>query len=306
MAHDAAISPQADGDEARMRRNLGLDTAFDAVSTKLPLPTDPMKIARQAIRSQAAARDYAERQLVRAEAIIQDLRSKLHQAHQEKGAAVEAARLAGSRKATAERTLIATETTLTAEKEARDRGDRELRELQARTRDLQERLDIAAQGLKTIKPELVAERQARRQAEDALREATSGHRMTERLVEVAVAEPNRSSPPARVTAKGRRGRPPRAIEVVRPVRKLDRPEDPSKVAVPPDRGEAASTVRRPVGRPRKMVQVKPIQTSDESTGKAQAFPKIVSEKAEKPNGRGRRDEQKPVQWWIEGWNRRGA
>jgi hypothetical protein len=56
-----------------MRRSLGLSDG-----SKPPAADDPQRLARQAIRSQAAARDYAERQLVRAEQTIQDLHTKYH------------------------------------------------------------------------------------------------------------------------------------------------------------------------------------------------------------------------------------
>ena len=54
-----------------MRQNLGLSDG-----TKPSAADDPQRLARQAIRSQAAARDYAERQLARAEQTIQDLHAK--------------------------------------------------------------------------------------------------------------------------------------------------------------------------------------------------------------------------------------
>jgi len=67
---------EGDDAETGMRRDLGLGTAFDP-DPAIPSSNDPMKAAPQAIRSQAA-RDYAERELVHAEATIQELRAKLH------------------------------------------------------------------------------------------------------------------------------------------------------------------------------------------------------------------------------------
>jgi hypothetical protein len=53
--------------EAQMRQVLGLSD-----QAKLPSADDSQRLARQAIRSQAAGRECAERQLVRAEQTIQD------------------------------------------------------------------------------------------------------------------------------------------------------------------------------------------------------------------------------------------
>jgi hypothetical protein len=285
-----------------MRRSLGLDTTSNRVSAP-SIPADPMRGARQAIRSQAAAREYVERQLAHAEATIQDLRTKLHHARQDKDAAMEAARSATARKVNAERNLISTESALTAEKAARDRGDRALLEAQATIRDQQGRLDVAVQGLEKAKAELAAERQARQKAEDALREATATRRTTERLVKAAVAEA--SQPPSTATVSPNAS-PPRAIEVV-PVTEPDRPKDSSTAALPTDRDETGlATVQRLVGRPRKTTSVRPVQISDNPTGNARTFTKIIigktssRRKALSPAV----DKQKPVQWWIEGWNRR--
>jgi hypothetical protein len=262
-----------------------------------------MRGARQAIRSQAAAREYVERQLAHAEATIQDLRAKLHHARQDKGAAVEAARSATARKVNAERSLISTESALTAEKASRERGDRALREAHATIRDQQGRLDVAVQGLEKAKAELAAERQARQKAEDALREATATRRTTERLVRAAVAE---AIQPPSTAAVSPNGSPPRAIEVA-PVTEPDQPKDSSTAAPPTNRDETGlATVRRSVGRPRKTASVQPVQISDKPTGEARTFTKIIIGKTslDQKAGRPPVDEQKPVEWWIEGWNRR--
>jgi hypothetical protein len=130
MSSETSSYDRLDDIEAGMRQSLGLNTT--ASTTPPPSsPSDPLRGARQAIRSQAAAREYAERQLAHAEATIQDLRMKLHHSRRDKDAAVEAARSATARKVNVERSLIATESGLAAEKVARDRSDRALRESQA-------------------------------------------------------------------------------------------------------------------------------------------------------------------------------
>jgi hypothetical protein len=249
-------STEADDAESQMRRNLGLATTPGAASVPSS-PTDPLKGARQAIRSQAIAREYVERQLAHAEVTIQDFRTKLRHARQEKDAAVEAARSAAARKLIAERTLVATEASLAAEKAARDRSERTLRDAQSTIRDLQGRLDAAVQRLETATAELGAERQVRQKTEDALREAISRQ-------EVAGAA-NRD-------------------EVM------------------------ISTDQRPVGRPRKTALVQSVEASNKPAGKAPGAAKAVRKKvAPLLDGKGRRrlaDEQKPIQWWVEGWDRR--
>ena len=145
-----------------MRRGLGLGTASD------PDPAgsssnDPIKAARQAVRLQAA-RDHAERELVHAEATIQELRTKLHHAHREKDAALEAARLATAAKLAAQRSMLEAEA-------SRDHSDRALREALAANRDLQAQLDALARGFATEKAEAAAGRQARPKADDSRREA---------------------------------------------------------------------------------------------------------------------------------------
>ena len=180
LFHPALISPRGivssetsshdrpDDIEGRMRRSLGL-LGTTPVSAPTSSPADdPLRGARQAIRSQAAAREYVERQLVHAEATIEDLRGKLHHARRDKDAAIEAARSAAARKVAVERSLAATESALATEKAARDRSDRALREAQATISHLQVKLDAAAE---TAKAELAAERQVRQKAETAPRQA---------------------------------------------------------------------------------------------------------------------------------------
>ena len=144
------MTPEGD-DAETLRRRVGLGTALDP-DPAAPSPSDPMKAARQAIRSQAAARDYAERELVHAEATIQELRTKLHHTHREKDTALEAARLATAAKIAAQRSILEAEA-------SRDRSDRVLREALATNRDLQAKLDGFARGFETAKADPAAERQ---------------------------------------------------------------------------------------------------------------------------------------------------
>lgn len=122
-------------------------------------PADPLKAARQAIRSQAAARDYAERHLAQAQADIQRLQEKLRQARHERNTAQDAARSAVAAKITAERSLQATEAALRDEKIACDRAERSLANAQATIRDLQAKLGTAGQALQVVQGELAAERE---------------------------------------------------------------------------------------------------------------------------------------------------
>ena len=103
--------------EPKLRHTLGLSDE--------PKPSgaaDPQRLARQAIRSQAAAREYAERQLLRAEQMIRDLSAKLHAVRGEKGAALEAARSTHTALAQAERDLRTAEAALISEKAANERA----------------------------------------------------------------------------------------------------------------------------------------------------------------------------------------
>jgi len=121
-----------------------------------------MKAARQVILSQAA-RDHAERELIHAEATVQELRTKLHHAHREKDAALKAARLATAAKLAAQRSMLEAEA-------SRDRSDRALRQALATNNDLQAKLDAVARGLETAKAESAVERQARPKADHSPQE----------------------------------------------------------------------------------------------------------------------------------------
>jgi C4-dicarboxylate-specific signal transduction histidine kinase len=305
MSSETSDHKPPDDVESKMLRSLGLGTASNTASV-LSSPIDPLKAARQAIRSQAVAREYAERQLAHAEVTIQDLRTKLHHARQEKDAAVEATGAATAMRITAQRTLIATEAALADEKAARNRDDRALREAQATVRDLQGRLDAATQGLERAKAELTAERQARQQTEEALRDATSIHQSPEPIVAPEVAELGQSSTSAAIT-KRPRGRPVHATHAVRPRKEPVRPANTSQAAGSTERDQSTnSTMRRPVGRPRKAIEVPSLPTSNEPAGQAEVQTKTANRKAAPPKGEGHNRSaggQEPVQWWIEGWNR---
>ena len=154
-------TPGGNDAEIAIRRGLGLGTAAD------PDPAgsssnDPMKAARQVVRLQATL-DYAERELIHAEATVQELRTKLHHAHREKDAALEAARLATAAKLAAQRSMLEAEA-------SRDRSDRALRQALATNHDLQAKLDAFARGLETAKAESAVERQARTKADHSPQE----------------------------------------------------------------------------------------------------------------------------------------
>jgi hypothetical protein len=269
--------------EERMRQSLGLNTP----SNPGPAPsssTDPLRGARQAIRSQAAAREYVERQLAHAEATIEDLRGKLHHARRDKDTAVEAARTTAAKKVAVDRTLAAIESAFTTEKVARDRGDRMLREAHATVSLLQAKLDAAVQSLEAAKAELASERPVRQKV---LRQAKT---------EPQIVPPASQDDPA-----------------VLPMTAQPMPEDGCPVEASeagasqasPDDVATIPTVRRPVGRPRKADSVQPKPTSSEAASKAV----MPSRKADsrKPKVQSRRaGAPEPVQWWVKGWDRRKA
>jgi hypothetical protein len=284
MSSEASSFERTGDIEDTMRRSLGLDTG--SVPASVPSqPIDPLRGARQAIRSQAAAREYVERQLAHAEATIQALRNKLHHARRDKDAAIEAARSAAARRVIVERALIVTESALATEKAARDRGDRALRETQATISHLQAKLDAAAQSLETAKIELTAERQARQKAEDGLRKAKTA---------TQIAAPATDDEPAvlQMTAQ--------------PMRKGGRSLEVGNVAVVDACPEEGITprVQRPVGRPRKTKSTPPVQASPEQARKMQAPTKAISPKVR--TARPSANDHAPIQWWVEGWRGKRA
>jgi hypothetical protein len=149
--------------EAKMRESLGLSDA----STP-PCAADPQRLARQAIRSQAAAREYAERHLLRAEQTIQELSAKLQAVRREKGIAVHAALTAQAALAEAERGRRAAEAALTNAQAASERAQREAHEARATVHDLRAKLSVANQSIGDLQAQLQQERQARTAAEQVL------------------------------------------------------------------------------------------------------------------------------------------
>ena len=120
--------------------------------------------ARQAIRTQAAAREHAERLLEQAQATIRNLETKL--CHERLGND-EAIERATTERRTVEQALETARTELSAEKTGRERADQALRHAQSTIADLTEQLHAAQQALATIKAELAIEH---RKAQEACRE----------------------------------------------------------------------------------------------------------------------------------------
>jgi hypothetical protein len=178
--------------EAGLQQNLGSSDA-----PKPSLAADPQRLARQAIRSQAAAREYAERQLLRAEQMIQDLSTKLHAARSEKGVALEAARTVHAVLAQTERDLRAAEAALTSEKAASERAQRDAQEARASVHDLRTKLALANRTVETIRTQLDDERQARNAAE---RERSA--------IQASAAVDEIGDAPGIQPVKRQRGRPP--------------------------------------------------------------------------------------------------
>jgi hypothetical protein len=207
MSSETFAQPENADAEFKMRRSLGLSAASNPGAVSSPAPVDPNRIARQAIRSQATAREYAERQLAHAETTINDLRARLQHTRREKDAAVDAARVVTGAKIIAERSLMASEASLSAEKTARDRTERALRESQAMLKELEGRLDAARQSLQMTQTELAAERQSRLKPKETPRVVTAQPEFA------APTDPNDAG--FRPVARGR-GRP-RKINVIQPV-----------------------------------------------------------------------------------------
>jgi hypothetical protein len=274
MSSEASSFERTDDIEDRMRRRLGLDTGSVPVSVPSQ-PIDPLRGARQAIRSQAAAREYVERQLAHAEATIHELRTKLHHARRDKDAAVDTARTTAARKVVVERTLVATESALATEKAAHDRRDRALREAQATINHLQAKLDAAAKGLETPKAELASERQARQRAEDALRTAKTAPQ---------IAAPASHDDPAILPM------------TVQPVGEVGCPVATSEEAEPHARPEEVGfqRTRRSTRTSRKTESTPPVQASSKQT-------RTVLPTHKTKTLRRNSDKSEPVKWWIEGW-----
>jgi hypothetical protein len=276
-------STQSSDAESKMRRNLGLDGGL-ANGSPPSSSSDPLKAARQAIRSQVTAREYTERQLAQAQGAIQDLRTRLRHVHQEREAAVNAAQSAMTAKDTAERTMRAAETALATERATRVRTEGMLRDAEATIRDLREKLATANQTIHTMRAEISAERQTRPKADDATQPAMAVHETVVATVRDAIAP----------TVRRPVGRP-RKAAVVETAKAPIWPMTQRQVI---GNNDATPVMRRPVGRPRKTVVVlaeQPIRP----TKKPQATARPVTKRASQQT-----DDQEPVQWWVEGWKKR--
>jgi chromosome segregation ATPase len=178
--------------EAKMRQVLGLSD-----QAKPPSTDDSQRLARQAIRSQAAGREYAERQLVRAEQTIQDLQTKFHAVRRERAIAIEAARAAQNDQSQAERGRRAAETALMNEKGAAESAQREAREARATVQDLRVKLATATQTIEMLQAQLEQERQARIIVEQA-----------PSMPALPATTSERAAAPSDQPVKRKRGRPP--------------------------------------------------------------------------------------------------
>jgi hypothetical protein len=278
-SHPDPISPQTDDTESLMRQNLGIGGTSSSPSSS----NDPLKAARQAIRSQVTAREYTERQLAQAQGAIQDLRTKLRHVHQERETAISAAQSAMTAKDAAERTMRAAGKALATERANRARTEGMLRDAEATIRDLREKLATANQALGTMRAELAAERLVQQKIVESSTAAMTAE-------EIAVAAVRDAAVPIIRRPVGR----PRKTAVA------DRAETPIWPMTQPQviRDNAVPAVRRPVGRPRKTVVVLAEQ-SVKPTKKSQATAKPVTKRASQQT-----DDQEPVQWWVEGWRKR--
>ncbi len=120
--------------------------------------------ARQAIRTQAAARENAERLLEQAQSTIKDLQTKAGHAILARDEAI--ARTEADRKSL-DPVVQSLRTELAAEKIAHERSEQALRDAQSTISSLTEKLHGAQQALTTVKAELATERQ---KAQEASRE----------------------------------------------------------------------------------------------------------------------------------------
>jgi len=272
-----------------MRRNLGLDGSSRSSSAN-----DPLKAARQAIRSQVTAREFTERQLVQAQNAIQNLRTKLRHVHQEREAAINAAQSAMVAKDAAERSMRTAESALATERAARARVEGMLRDAEGTIRDLREKLATAQQTLHGVQAELVAERSSGVVAGDGVIAAQE-----------VVAPTAREAVPTVRRPVGR----PRKAAVVETVPTMITPSEKPLAtrggAVPPNVDAAVPINRRPVGRPRKtMVVLEPVKTAITQPKNPRASAKAVTAgpaRRKERDQRRRADNEEPVKWWVEGW-----
>jgi hypothetical protein len=191
-------------DEARMRLNLGLSTG-----PKAPAAGDPQRLARQAIRAQVAAREYAERHVLRAEQTIRDLLTKLHDVRREKDAAVEAGRAAHTALGQADRAVRNLEAALIQEKAASSRAQQEAQAARASLQDMTAQLALASQTVEALQTQMAQQRQA--------------HAAAEAMPVSAPAVSATAPAPEAEPVKRTRGRPPGKHEPAMPPRPARKP-----------------------------------------------------------------------------------
>ncbi len=104
--------------------------------------TNQLEAARQAIRTQAAAKERAERSLEDAQAAIRDLQTKLGHERLAKVEALEAIRRLEADKQTAQQTLQSVQAELVAERVACRRAEEKLKAAEAERQETARRLDV--------------------------------------------------------------------------------------------------------------------------------------------------------------------
>ena len=284
-------SPQTADAESAMRQNLGLNGSASSSAN------DPLKVARQAIRSQVTARDYAEQQLSKAQGAIQDLRNRLRHVHHERESAINAAQSAMAAKDAAERSARAAESALANERANRVRVEGVLRDTEVTVRDLREKLATANQIIKSTQAELSAERLARSSEDDGVIMVPETAASTFHGADVPTVR--------RPVGRPRKGTVAQTIQT--PARSSEKPPATFEDLVPPKVEALGPTVRRPVGRPRKVAVVEPSQMLMTPPKKVRVAANAVTGTADKPKRRminRDADDQEPVQWWVEGWKGR--
>ena len=276
-------SPHENDAESKMRRNLGLDGG-PANGSSSSSSNDPLKMARQAIRSQVTAREYTERQLSQAQGTIQDLRTRLRHVHQERETAINSAQSAMAAMTNTERNMRTAESALATERATRVRIEGMLRDAETTIRDLREKLATANQNLRGMQAELEAERQDRQVADDAGQPVVT-------VTETVVAPIRDAAAP---TVRRPVGRPRKIVGA--PVEALIQPLNEHRASSNDEalsnRDVVAPTVRRPMGSRRKAATVQQVRKSTVQTASV----------GTKKGGK-RTDDQEPVQWWVEGWKR---
>jgi hypothetical protein len=169
--------------------------------------------ARQAIRSQAAGRERAERLLAEAQATVRSLQTAIAHERLAKDDAIERAK---SERQTVEHALATVQAELAAERQARQRAEDALRDARATISNLSEKLHAASQALHTAQAELATER--RRTVGSTRAQMASNGDGTVQTVRRSVGRPRKQTVVVTVEkpsgdgiekARRRRGRPPK-------------------------------------------------------------------------------------------------